>query len=144
MVNEVKRSAMGPYLSAALGILHRVRSFLPSALLLAFAGACAGPEASDAALCRDVIHRVCLAPRCAVVDVRLGVGDDCEVTLLGRTGCADESFALGSISRDRFLDCRASLLSGGDGVEQHPPCQSVSEMFDRCPEMAPFLNGSLP
>lgn len=100
---------------------------------------CAGPPAPDAAVCRDYLHRLCLAPRCVVVDATLAPGDACEEALLERSGCADDSFTFATIGRSRFLECRAPLLRAGDATEAHPDCDDVAQSFSRCPEVVEFL-----
>lgn len=113
-----------------------VRS-LPALLLLA---SCAGPPASDAALCQDLIHRVCLSPRCPAVD-SLEAGPDCEKTLLDRTGCSRDGFVLESISRPRFLECRLPLLRAGVHTQTHPDCDDLASSLEDCPELVQFLGG---
>ncbi len=81
----------------------------PLACLLA----CSGPPAPDAALCQDVISRVCLARTCAGVSEQLALGNnDCQGLLLQRTGCGDDAFAFTEPSRERVLSCRQPLVSG--------------------------------
>ena len=102
---------------------------------------CVGPPAPDAALCQDVIHRLCLGPRCAEVDAALAVGDSCEQTLLSRTGCAAEDFAFASPSRAQVLECRLPLLRSGIGADQHPSCDDVAETVETCGDLIRFLGG---
>jgi hypothetical protein len=103
---------------------------------------CSGPPASDAELCRDVIHRLCQPPRCSDVDMKLGLaaGADCEAVLLQRTGCGDDAFALPN--RANFLSCRLPLIRAGDNVETHPDCLDVDEVFRNCPSMVTFIGGT--
>lgn len=111
----------------------------------AVAMACSGPPAPDGAICRDVIHRLCLPTRCSIVTFRLGVGDDCEGDLLTRTGCAAEGFAFPDPpGRERVLDCRVALLRSGVDPEQHPDCVDVGDMLELCPDVTLFLSGAPP
>jgi hypothetical protein len=106
--------------------------------VLALAIACSGPPASDAALCRDVAHRICISG-CTMAYDQLAVASDataCESTLLARTGCSDESFKFQS--RDNFLSCRAPILRAGDDVETIPDCSDVDDMFRGCPAVLSF------
>jgi hypothetical protein len=119
----------------------------PPLLLLAASlgtAACYGPEAPDADVCADYIHRVCLPPRCAEVDTRLNVGATCEAVLLQRTACSNPEFAFTAPTRERFLECRVPLLRQGASREQHPACTDVVESLDTCPELVSFLNGVAP
>lgn len=114
----------------------KVRTFTVGALMLV---GCSGPPAPDAAVCRDVIHRLCLEPRCAVVDERIAPGSDCEQALLQRTGCGDDAFEFASPSRERFLECRGTLIRSGNDPEKAPPCEDVEATFDQCEEFTRFL-----
>jgi hypothetical protein len=116
-----------------------VRSVLPLVVLLS---ACVGPPAADAELCRDLITRLCLGPRCALVDSQLVVDDTCEPTLLERTGCGADDFAFVAPSRPRVLECRLPLIrvSVSHGVQ--PGCDNVAETFANCPELVSFLGGT--
>ena len=109
--------------------------------LLALLLACSGPDAPDYAVCQDFIHRICLAPRCSIVDQTLGVGDDCEATLTTRTGCSKADFQFTTPSRTRFLSCREPLLRNGDGRDDAPTCQDVSDAL-ACQDVVTFLGGS--
>ncbi|MBX5484568.1 MAG: hypothetical protein IRZ16_22320 [Myxococcaceae bacterium] len=113
-----------------------------AALAALAAAGCSGPEAPDAALCRDVIHRLCIAPRCDSVENGLSPGDDCEGTLQGRTGCGDDAFSFGTPNRARFIDCRATLVRGGVDPDAHPACEDVDAMFTKCPELTGFFKGA--
>ena len=115
-------------------------------LLAALAVACAGPEAPDAAVCQDSIHRLCLAPVCSrVVDTLAVTGDaSCETTLLQRTGCGDAAFTFTTPTRERFLECRSPLLRGGPDRNDRATCADVEESFDRCPDVVTFFNGGTP
>ncbi len=112
-----------------------------ASVVAALFAACAGPPASDAEVCRDLVRRLCLPERCSIVDSELSVGSDCEATLLARTGCGDDDFQFSEPSRPRFLECRLPLLRRGAHVEQHPACEDVEESFDRCPDVVRFLGG---
>jgi hypothetical protein len=101
---------------------------------------CVGSPAPDAALCRDVIHRLCRTPRCAVVDAAFPYGDACEESLQVRSGCAAEDFTFTSPTRDRVLECRLPLVRVGTGVEQKPVCDDVAEALERCGDVTQFLN----
>ena len=109
--------------------------------LVALLLACAGPDAPDSAVCQDAIHRICHKPRCSVVDQTLAVGDDCEATLLALTGCGAADFSFTTPSRDRVLGCREPLLRNGDGVNDFPSCQDVSDAF-ACQDVVTFFGGS--
>src|SRR5262245_45438553 len=94
--------------------------------IAAIAAACSGPPAPDAAICRDVIHRLCRPARCAEVTATLEVGDTCEFALLARTGCQSDDFAFpDALPRERVLECRLALLRRGLDPEQHPGCEDV-------------------
>lgn len=105
---------------------------------------CVGPAAPDAAVCRDVVHRLCLSPRCPSVEEQLSVGDECEDVLLGRTGCGDDSFTFETIARDRVLECRLFLLRGAPGSDDRPQCLFVDDLFTACEDLTLFLKGSPP
>lgn len=104
--------------------------------------ACVGPPAPDAAVCQDLIHRLCAAPVCSAVSA-LGV-PDCEAAALARTGCGDDSFAFATPTRDRLLECRAMLLHPGQGPNAHPDCGDVDAMAQSCPDVVQFLEGAAP
>ncbi|MFZ5467803.1 MAG: hypothetical protein ACOZIN_00080 [Myxococcota bacterium] len=127
-----------------MSILHRVRIGPSLTWLVLGLSACGGKAAPDADVCRDLVHRLCLAPRCPLVDERLSVVDDCEATLLARTGCGADEFAFESLSRRRFLDCRAPVLRSGLGPEVRPACEDVAESFDECPDLVGFLRTGAP
>lgn len=103
--------------------------------------ACSGAEAPDDAVCRDVIHRLCLEPVCAPVTEQLAPGDECEANLLARTGCGEPAFRFAdtAISRERFLECRLVLARSGLDPERPPPCEDVSAFFDSCGDVVTFL-----
>ncbi len=105
---------------------------------------CAGPPASDAAVCQDWVKRVCTAPRCEGVSVVLGVGDDCEETLLARSGCGADDFAFTAVPRERFLSCRLALLRGGRDAPSRPDCLDLAESFDRCPDVLSMFKAGKP
>jgi hypothetical protein len=111
--------------------------------LLVVAAGCSGPAASDAALCQDVLHRLCLAPVCPIVATQLAVDSDCEETLLARTGCGDPGFVFTAPTRDRWLSCRAPLVRDGDHTDDQPTCDEVEETLS-CPDVEQFLNGGTP
>lgn len=106
---------------------------------------CTGPEVSDVELCRDVVHRLCQPALCPQVTSVLTVSQEfCETTLLTRGGCTTESFAFSAPARNRVLSCRLPLLRKGDGVEAHPACEDVAEVFDRCDDVVVFFGGTPP
>lgn len=122
--------------------MRAMASGMRTALLgaAALAAACWGPPAPDGAVCRDVIHRLCLPARCPATTVRLGVGDTCEFQLLNRTGCAAEEFTFPEApGRDRVLECRLLLLRAGAEPDKRPDCGDVEELFEICPDVASFL-----
>ena len=118
--------------------------FLRLLLLFAPLAACLGSPAPDVALCRDVIHRLCHAPRCAVADAAFAYGDSCEESLLTRSGCAAEDFTFAVPSRARVLECRLPLVRAGSEVDQKPSCDDVTEVIERCDDLVGFLNGGKP
>ncbi|MCA2978548.1 MAG: hypothetical protein INH37_09715 [Myxococcaceae bacterium] len=104
---------------------------------------CVGPEAPDAAVCRDVVTRLCRGPVCAPVTERLGVdAAGCEAALLARTGCASDAFGFSTPSRVQFLDCRVPLLRQGAAQAIRPACSDVEEFFVDCPEVVRFFGGA--
>lgn len=113
-----------------------------SLLLVLLAAGCVGPEAPDPALCRDLVTRLCLVPRCGQVDSQLAVGDDCEATLLARTGCGSEDFTFGEPSRARVLECRVPLIRVSTSHAVQPGCDNVAEVFANCPDLVRFLGGT--
>lgn len=120
-----------------------MRKFLfASAALVAALFACQGPPADDAAVCRDVVRRVCAEPLCETMQQRLGIGRDCISALTTRAGCDEDGFAWGENnrpSRDRVLECRLPLIRSGDSVDNSPSCTDIDEMFDRCNDMERLL-----
>ncbi len=114
--------------------------WLPVMVLLA----CSGPEASDVALCRDYIHRVCQPTVCDSVTPLFAAGTDCETALLAQSKCKADDFTFTTPSRDRFLECRLPLVRAGDNVESHPDCLDVSDSFTQCPEVVTMLDGGTP
>lgn len=104
---------------------------------------CEGPPAPDGAVCRDLIHRVCLPPVCSSVTGLFPTGASCEQTLQQKSGCAtdDFEFAKSTVTRDRFLTCRLSVLRASANVEAHPDCQDVTEAFNFCPDVVRMLQG---
>ena len=101
---------------------------------------CQGALAPDAAVCRDVVHRVCIPPRCSRT-ATLGVDTNCEDTLLSRTGCEAADFEFTTPTRERFLECRLPLLHAGKNAETHPDCLDVDQMLNECPDVERFLQG---
>lgn len=118
---------------------------LVSGLAVGLAAGCHGPDAPDAVLCRDVVTRLCLGPVCTAVASSLSVtADDCEATLLSRTGCGADSFAFTTPDRARFLECRRPLVRASDSTYVKAPCPDVDELFATCPDVTAFLKGGLP
>jgi hypothetical protein len=112
------------------------------ALLVFVASACTGPVAPDAAVCRDLIHRVCIPPKCSsTATLNLDGGSACETVLQSRTGCDSDDFAFSAPARDRVLECRVPLLRAGKDPEQHPDCLDVDSMITDCPDVTRFLQG---
>jgi hypothetical protein len=109
-------------------------------LLLMLAG-CQGPDAPDPALCRDYIHRVCIAPVCAQVVSLFPVGASCEATLQANAGCQNDDFVFTTPTRAKFLNCRLPLLRASENVEAHPACEDVAEAFTSCPDVVRMLQG---
>jgi hypothetical protein len=104
---------------------------------------CAGPEAPDAAVCQDVVTRLCRGPVCESVTGRLSVdAATCQETLLARTGCGRDSFAFETPSRVQFLDCRVPLLRQGASQSVRPSCADVDELFLDCPDVVRFFGGT--
>lgn len=102
---------------------------------------CSGPPAPDVALCRDVIHRLCIAPMCQVVKDRFASEENCEPELLAKTGCESDDFQFVEPSRERFLQCRNILVQSGIEPETAPACGDVEQMLNQCGEMVTFLGG---
>jgi len=115
---------------------------LPSLLVLLLAAGCVGPPAPDADLCRDLVTRLCLVPRCGQVDSQLAVSDDCEATLLTRTGCGSDDFTFSEPSRTRVLECRMPLIRVSTSHAVSPGCDNVAEVFTNCPDLVRFLGGT--
>lgn len=112
---------------------------------LTFLLGCTGPEAPDAALCQDVIHRMCLARTCAGVNDVLALGSgDCQPTLEERTGCGAEDFTFSEPSRERILDCRLPLVRQSTDPARPPACEDVAEVVHTCPDVINFLGGRQP
>lgn len=111
-------------------------------MAVVLAAGCNGPEATDAVLCQDVIQRLCAGPRCGVVEQRLGVGDDCDATLIARTGCAENDFSFTAPSRNRWLECRIPLVRQSTLRTAAPGCDNVSEALASCPDVEAFLKGT--
>lgn len=109
-------------------------------LILVLAG-CQGPDAPDPALCRDYIHRICIAPLCPQVVPLFTAPQTCEVSLQQRSGCIGDDFVFTTPTRDRFLTCRLALLRASANSEAHPSCEDVAEAFDRCPDVVRMIQG---
>lgn len=109
-------------------------------LMLVLAG-CQGPDAPDPVVCRDYIHRVCIAPVCANVVPFFTSPMGCENTLQTKSGCIGDDFVFTAPTRDRFLSCRIALLRAGGNAEAHPNCDDVAEAFDRCPDVVRMIQG---
>lgn len=103
--------------------------------------ACQGPDAPDSAVCRDFIHRVCIAPVCPAVVSLFPAGVSCEATLQTTSGCINEDFAFTTPTRDRFLSCRLVLLRGDEGAQAHPDCQQLSDAFGHCADVVRMIQG---
>ena len=116
------------------------RLFLLGLLALA---ACSGPDAPDAAVCEDMIHRLCHAPLCPNVATTFNVSADCDATLLARSGCGAPGFQFTTPSRQRVLDCRAPLLRNGDGTNDVASCSDIDDTL-ACQDVVSLLNGGAP
>ncbi len=106
---------------------------------VALLSACSGPPAPDAALCEDVITRLCLARTCPGLDAALTPGDDCRASLLERSGCGAEDFTFSEPSRERILTCRQPLVRRSTSPERAPTCEEVAEVQTDCPDVMRFL-----
>ncbi len=102
---------------------------------------CSGPPAPDAALCEDVITRLCLARSCPGLNEALAPGEDCRASLLERSGCGGEAFTFGEPSRERILTCREPLVRRSTSPERAPTCEEVAEVQKDCPDVVQFLRG---
>ncbi len=105
-------------------------------ILVCCLSACSGPDAPDAAVCQDVITRLCQTASCPGVGEQLAPGLDCEFSLQERSGCGAEDFAFTSPSRERVLDCRELLLSNGTSTENPPACQDTLRFLLECQDVA--------
>lgn len=103
--------------------------------------ACSGPDAPDAAVCRDVITRLCQAATCPGVAERLPSDEACEPALLARTGCGAEDFAFSVPSRQEVLDCREPLLEESPTSDIPPTCEDATRLLRECPAVADFFIG---
>jgi len=113
-----------------------------SALWAAVLGcACSGPPAPDAALCEDVVIRLCLARTCPGVNEALAPGDACQDSLLERTGCGEEDFSFREPSRERVLSCRQPMVRRSTSQDVAPTCAEVAEVQRNCPDLMDFLGG---
>lgn len=107
--------------------------------------ACSGPDAPDAAVCRDVVVRLCQsAGACPGVAAQLDLGLSCEATLLQRTGCEDGAFTFASPTRERVLECREPLLSWGMSTDHPPTCVDATRFLTECPDVAGFFREGQP
>ena len=107
--------------------------------------ACSGPPAPDAALCQDVISRVCLARTCTGVNEELDLGNnDCQSMLRQRTGCGEDEFAFSQPTRERVLRCRLPLVRQSTDPGKAPACDDVDEVLEDCPDLMDFLGGPQP
>ncbi|HVG62094.1 MAG TPA: hypothetical protein VNA24_26255 [Hyalangium sp.] len=112
---------------------------------LAVVFACYGPPAPDAALCQDVISRVCLARTCPGVNEQLALGNnECNATLRQRTGCGEEDFTFTEPTRERVLRCRLPLIRQGTDPGKAAACEDVDEVLEDCPDLMNFLGGRQP
>lgn len=115
---------------------------VPWVLLVSLLG-CTGPEAPDAALCRDVVLRLCQGPVCEAATQKLALdGGACEATLLARTGCGSDTFAFTSPTRAQVLDCRVPLVRQGISQQVKSACADVAETLSDCPELVRFFGGT--
>jgi hypothetical protein len=104
---------------------------------------CSGPAASDAALCRDVAHRLCIPPICDEVTTKFAIVGDCETFMVAHAACGDETFMFKPpLDRDTFLNCRLPLLRNGDNVDTAPDCLDVGQTFDACPALVQLYGGT--
>ncbi|MCY1016709.1 hypothetical protein [Pyxidicoccus sp. MSG2] len=101
--------------------------------------ACSGPSAPDAAVCQDVVNRLCQTATCPGVGPQLAPGSDCQFSLEERTGCGAEDFAFTAPSRERFLDCRELLLSNGTTTETPTSCDDAVRFLNQCQDVAGFF-----
>lgn len=109
---------------------------------LAWLLACSGPPAPDAALCQDVVTRLCQARACPGLNEQLALGtQDCQATLLQRTSCGVEEFAFSEPSRERFLFCRQPLVKRSTDPGKAPTCEEVATVVRDCPDVVDFLGG---
>lgn len=112
---------------------------------LALLVACSGPPAPDAALCQDVITRMCLVRTCPGVNEQLALGSqDCQARLEERTGCGAEDFTFSEPSRERVLRCRLPLVRRSTAPDRAPTCEEVDEVVEDCPDLVGFLRGGQP
>ncbi|MFP2907155.1 hypothetical protein ACLESD_19320 [Pyxidicoccus sp. 3LFB2] len=106
--------------------------------------ACSGPAAPDAAVCQDVVTRLCQTASCPGVGAQLAPGLDCQFSLQERSGCGAEEFTFTSPSRERFLDCRELLLRNGTSTERPPACEDVARFFVQCGDVAGLFQEEQP
>ena len=98
--------------------------------------ACSGPTAPDAAVCQDVVTRLCQTASCPGVGEQLAPGLDCQFSLQERTGCGTEDFTFAGPTRERVLDCRELLLRNGTSTERPPECEDVTRFLSECADVA--------
>lgn len=115
----------------------------PLRVTIVLLAGCVGPPAPDVEICRDVIARVCASPICDTATSSLTVADDgtCEATLRTRTGCSNDAFTFTRLSRNRWLECRLSLVHDSTDVTAKPTCPEVTEFLSNCPDVADLLKG---
>ena len=73
----------------------------------------------------------------------LAPGDECQASLLERTGCGAEEFTFSEPSRERILACRQPLVRRDTSPEKAPTCQEVAEVQRDCPDVLQFLGGGV-
>lgn len=116
-------------------------------VIVGAAFACQGPPAEDAAICRDIINRLCAPPICDAVTEDLETGLNCIEDLTARSGCGSDDFVFGEQgrpSRERMLECRLPLVRSSDSVNSAPRCEEVEEAFARCADLPRFFDGGTP
>jgi hypothetical protein len=87
---------------------------------------------------------MCQARGCAGLNEQLALGDqDCQATLLQRTGCGEEEqeFTFSEPSRERFITCRQPLVKRSTDPGKAPTCEEVSTVVKDCPDVIEFLKG---
>jgi hypothetical protein len=94
-------------------------------------------------VCEDVIIRLCLATTCPGVNEALAPGEECQASLLERTGCGADEFTFSEPSRERVLHCRLPLVRRGTSPTNAPTCQEVAEVQRECPDVVRFISGGV-